>query len=695
MRPKILDKLFKPIETTKGIGPRLKIKLKYLIGENIVDYLWHLPNNIIDRSYKPTVVSAENDRIVTIDITVSKHSPSRRRGLPYKITCIDETGEVDLIWFNARKQYLEDILPVGSNATISGKIETYKNRKQIIHPQHIVKNQEVDDFQDIEPVYRLTQGLSNKVIRNYIKKAINMVPDLPEWHDKELIKRMKWPTFSKSIKDCHNPQSTQDLDHQNISKQRLSYDELLANQLSLALIAKNFDAPRGQVINDKNQLVKELLNNLSFELTNSQKVSIDEISNDLCKPDRMIRLLQGDVGSGKTIVALAGLFHVAGSLKQGAMMAPTELLARQHYESIKDLCLKSNINVSILTGKTKQKDREKVLNDLKEGKIDIIIGTHALFQEKVIFNDLGLVIIDEQHRFGVHQRLSLTSKSKDYPPDILIMSATPIPRTLELTAFGSMQVSRLLDKPKGRKPIKTIAKPIDKIDEVIDSIERLINIDEKTYWVCPLIEESEKIDLAAAEDRFHQLNLIYKDKVALVHGKMKIEDREKVMNEFKYGKKMILVATTVIEVGIDVPDATFMIIEHSERFGLSQLHQLRGRVGRSDKLSSCLLLYKSPLGENAKKRIETLRNTDDGFVIAEEDLILRGAGEILGVKQSGLPYFKIANLNIDRELLELAKNDANFIIDSDILGKTERGKNLEILLHLFNKEEALKYLEAG
>ena len=348
-----------------------------------------------------------------------------------------------------------------------------------------------------------------------------------------------------------------------------------------------------------------------------------------------------------------------------------------------------------MNGKIKQKDREKVLNDLKEGKIDIIIGTHALFQEKVIFNDLGLVIIDEQHRFGVHQRLSLTSKSKDYPPDILIMSATPIPRTLELTAFGSMQVSRLLDKPKGRKPIKTIAKPIDKIDEVIDSIERLINMNEKTYWVCPLIEESEKIDLAAAEDRFHQLNLIYKDKVGLVHGKMKIEDREKVMNDFKYGKKMILVATTVIEVGIDVPDATFMIIEHSERFGLSQLHQLRGRVGRSDKLSSCLLLYKSPLGENAKKRIETLRGTDDGFIIAEEDLILRGAGEILGVKQSGLPYFKIANLNIDRELLELAKNDANFIIDSDILGKTERGKNLEILLHLFNKEEALKYLEAG
>ena len=695
MRPKILDKLFKPIQTSKGIGPRLKIKLKYLVGENIVDYLWHIPNNIIDRSYKPKIASAESNRIVTINLTVLKHKPSRRRGLPYKITCIDETGEIDLIWFNARRQYLEEILPIGSNLTISGKIETYKKRKQIIHPQHIIKEDDKNSFQEIEPVYRLTQGLTNKVVRNYINKALEITPSLPEWHDKELIKKMNWPNFTSAIKDIHNPKNLDDLDHENTSKQRISYDELLANQLSLALISKNFEAPKGQKITDKRKLVNNLLKNLPFELTNSQKTSIKEIINDLNKTERMIRLLQGDVGSGKTIVALAGLFHCAGSSKQGVMMAPTELLARQHFEGLKDLCFKSGISINILTGKIKSKERKIILNDIANGKIDIIIGTHALFQEKVVFNDLGLVIIDEQHRFGVHQRLSLTSKSIESPPDILIMSATPIPRTLELTAFGSMQVSRLLDKPIGRKPIKTLAKPINKIDEVIKSLERLISINEKTYWVCPLIEESEKIDLAAAEDRYHQLNDIYKGKVGLVHGKMKIEDRERVMSEFKNGKKMILVATTVIEVGIDVPDATFMIIEHSERFGLSQLHQLRGRVGRSDKLSNCLLLYKSPLGENAKKRIEILRDTNDGFVIAEEDLILRGAGEILGVKQSGLPYFKIANLNIDRQLLELAKNDANFIIESNILGNTERGKNLELLLHLFNKEEALKYLEAG
>ena len=695
MRPKILDKLFKPIETSKGIGPRLKIKLKYLVGENIVDYLWHIPNNIIDRSYKPKIASAESNRIVTISLRVLKHKPSRRSGLPYKITCIDETGEIDLIWFNARRQYLEEILPVGSNLTISGKIETYKKRKQIIHPQHIIKEEDTNNFQEIEPVYRLTQGLSNKVLRNYINKALEITPYLPEWHDQELIKRMNWPNFNKAIKDIHNPKNLDDLDHENISKQRISYDELLANQLSLALISKNFEAPKGQKIMDKRKLVNNLFKNLPFELTGSQKTSIKEIIDDLNKTDRMIRLLQGDVGSGKTIVALAGLFHCAGSSKQGVMMAPTELLARQHFDGLKDLCFKSGINVNILTGKTKSKDKELILNDIVNGNTDIIIGTHALFQEKVIFNDLGLVIIDEQHRFGVHQRLTLTSKSVKSPPDILIMSATPIPRTLELTAFGSMQVSRLLDKPVGRKPIKTLAKPLNKIDEVIKSLERLINKNEKTYWVCPLIEESEKIDLAAAEERFQQLNNIYKGKVGLVHGKMKTEDREKVMTEFKNSEKMILVATTVIEVGIDVPDATFMIIEHSERFGLSQLHQLRGRVGRSDKLSNCLLLYKSPLGENAKKRIEILRDTSDGFIIAEEDLILRGAGEILGVKQSGLPYFKIANLNTDRELLELAKNEANFIIEGNILGNTERGKNLELLLHLFNKEEALKYLEAG
>ena len=510
---------------------------------------------------------------------------------------------------------------------------------------------------------------------------------------KDILKKFDNISWNDSIKKLHEPE--------NIGKfkenfyQRLAFDEIFSTFLVNSEVRKKIKKIKKtkKKIDIKKQ--NEVISKLDFSLTNDQTKTLKEINKDLCSDQKMFRLLQGDVGSGKTIVALAGLFHTAGSLKQGAMMAPTELLARQHYEGIKDLCIKSNINVNILTGKTKQKDKETILKDLKEGKIDIIIGTHALFQEKVVFNDLGLVVIDEQHRFGVHQRLSLTSKSKDYPPDILIMSATPIPRTLELTAFGSMQVSRLLDKPKGRKPIKTIAKPINKLSEVIDSIERLINIGEKIYWVCPLIEESEKIDLAAAEDRYYQLNKIYKDKVALVHGKMKIEDREKVMNDFKYGSKMILVATTVIEVGIDVPDATFMVIEHSERFGLSQLHQLRGRVGRSDKLSSCLLLYKSPLGENAKKRLETLRNTDDGFIIAEEDLILRGAGEILGVKQSGLPYFKIANLNIDRELLELAKNDANFIIDSNILGKTERGKNLEILLHLFNKEEALKYLEAG
>ena len=695
MRPKILDELFKPIETARGIGPRLKIRLKYLIGESIVDLLWHLPNNIIDRSYNPTISKAEEDRVVTMDVTVLKHNPSKRRGLPYKVTCIDQTGEVDLVWFNGRKQYLEELLPIGQDFIISGKLEFYKNKKQIIHPQHIALSSKNINLPNIESVYSLTQGLTNKVISNHIKRAVDIVPNFNEWQDKEFFKSMKWPTFSEAIKIVHNPENENDLDHKNPAKQRLAYDELLANQLSLALLAKNFEAPAGQSIVKDNNLLDSLYKNIPFELTNSQKIAIEEISKGLEKPNRMIRLLQGDVGSGKTIVALAGLFQASGNSKQAAMMAPTELLARQHFEGIKDLCAKSNINVQILTGKTKKSERESIIYDLSNGKIDIILGTHSLFQEKISFHNLGLVIIDEQHKFGVHQRLSLTSKNSKNPPDIIIMSATPIPRTLELTAYGSMQVSRLLEKPMGRKPIKTIAKPLSKVNEAMESLQRLIKNGEKAYWVCPLIEESEKIDLAAAEDRYASLKYIYGDQVGLVHGRMPIDEREETMRDFKYGGKNILVATTVIEVGIDVPDATFIIIEHSERFGLSQLHQLRGRVGRSDKLSSCLLLYRSPLGEKAKKRIETLRQTDDGFVIAEEDLILRGAGEVLGTKQSGLPYFKIANLTIDRELLETARNDSNYIIANNLLRNSERGKNLQILLHLFNKKEALKYLEAG
>jgi ATP-dependent DNA helicase RecG len=632
---------------------------------------------------------------VTIRVTVLKHFPSRRRGLPYRVTVIDETGEIDLVWFNGRKQYLEDLLPIGGTLIVSGKLEFYKKKKQIIHPQYIVSDEKSHNLPNIEAVYGLTQGLTNKVISNHIKRAIDIVPDFPEWQDKEFFKKMKWPSFTEALKISHNPTNEIDIDHKNPARQRLAYDELLANQLSLALLAKNFEAPSGQSIKKNNALLNSLYKNIPFELTNSQKVAIDEISKGLEKPNRMIRLLQGDVGSGKTIVALTALFQTAGNSKQAALMAPTELLARQHYESIKNFCLKSNIKVEILTGKTKKLDRERIVNDLSIGEIDIILGTHALFQDKISFHNLGLVVIDEQHRFGVHQRLSLTSKNSNNPPDIIIMSATPIPRTLELTAYGSMQVSRLLEKPLGRKPIKTIAKPLDKVNEAIESLKRLMENGEKAYWVCPLIEESEKIDLAAAEDRFISLKSVYGDNVGLVHGRMSIEEREETMREFKYGNKNILVATTVIEVGIDVSDATFIVIEHSERFGLSQLHQLRGRVGRSDRPSSCLLLYRSPLGENAKKRIETLRETDDGFIIAEEDLILRGAGEVLGTKQSGLPYFKIANLTTDRELLETARNDSNYIIENGLLNNSDRGNNLKILLHLFNKEEALKYLDAG
>ncbi|MEC9414259.1 MAG: ATP-dependent DNA helicase RecG, partial [Pseudomonadota bacterium] len=481
-----------------------------------------------------------------------------------------------------------------------------------------------------------------------------------------------------------------DLTNSNPSKERLAYDELLAHQISLYLISKEINYQKGISIKSDNLLIDEFVNNLPFKLTNSQKQCFIEISEDMEKPYRMLRLLQGDVGSGKTLVALLAILKAVNDGKQAAFMVPTEILAKQHFESFNKLINPNNHKIDILTGKTNSKQKKEIYKNIKNGSTNIIIGTHALFQEDVTFNNLGFVTIDEQHKFGVHQRLLLTSKNQILPPDVLLMTATPIPRTLELTTYGSMSVSKLTEKPKGRQIIKTAAKPLSKLKETIKSLEKTINSNNKIYWVCPLIEESEKIDLAAAEKRYESLKKIYPNNVLLLHGRMKSEEREKIMEDFKNGSVQILVATTVIEVGIDIPEATVMIIEHSERFGLSQLHQLRGRVGRGKDKSSCLLLYQTPLGKNAKKRINSLRKTNDGFIIAEEDLLLRGSGEILGTRQSGFHIFKIANLNENNDLLEIANKNAREIVDNNKLNE-----NYKLLLKLFGKDESLKLIDAG
>ena len=515
------------------------------------------------------------------------------------------------------------------------------------------------------------------------------MPNINEWHNSTFLEDMNWPSFNQAIFDAHNPNNEKDLTSQNLSKQRIIYDELLAHQISMQLISKELNYQKGAPIKRNEVQIKSFIGSLPYNLTNSQKECIEEIAMDMEKPYRMLRLLQGDVGSGKTLVALVSILIAVNDKKQAALMVPTEILANQHYESFKKL-LSENYKIDVLTGKTSQKEKEKIYRDIEAGNIDIIIGTHSLFQEKVKFLNLGFVAIDEQHKFGVHQRLLLTSKNNKLPPHVLLMTATPIPRTLELTTYGSMSVSKITEKPIGRQNIKTAAKPLTKLNETIISLEKTINEDKKIYWVCPLIEESEKIDLAAAEDRYKSLKKHYSDNVLLIHGKMKADEREQIMHEFKHGDTKILVSTTVIEVGIDIPEATVMIIEHAERFGLSQLHQLRGRVGRGSDQSSCLLLYQTPMGDNAKKRIETLRKTNDGFIIAEQDLLLRGSGEILGTRQSGFHIFKMANLNEDTDLLDMANKNAKEIVENNGLNE-----NIRLLLQLFSKDEALKYLDAG
>ena len=684
-----LYQLFQPLDTLKGIGPKLKSRLKYLVGNYVIDLIWHLPNGFIDRSYKPCINDAEIGRVASIKCKVIKHTPSFRRNIPYRVVCEDDTGRLNLVWFNSRKDYLEKLLPLDKEIIISGKIDFYKDTKQITHPEYIISAEEEDELPNVESTYSLTQGLTNKVVRSNIDKILKIIPKISEWHDEGILKDMNWPSFNEAIYNVHNPKNENDLTSQNLSKQRIIYDELLAHQISMQLISKELNHQKGVPLKTNTKEINRFIETLPFNLTNSQIKCIEEISIDMEKPFRMLRLLQGDVGSGKTLVALVSILTAVNNQKQAALMVPTEILANQHYESFKEL-LSNNYNIDVLTGKTSQAEREKIYANIETGKTDIIIGTHALFQEKVKFLDLGFVAIDEQHKFGVHQRLLLTSKNNALPPHVLLMTATPIPRTLELTTYGSMSVSKITEKPKGRQDIKTAAKPLSKLNETILSLKKTIDGNNKIYWVCPLIEESEKIDLAAAEDRYETLKKHYPNNVLLIHGKMKNDEREKIMDEFKNGDTKILVSTTVIEVGIDIPQATVMIIEHAERFGLSQLHQLRGRVGRGSDQSSCLLLYQNPIGENAKKRIETLRKTNDGFIIAEQDLLLRGSGEILGTRQSGFHIFKIANFNEDNELLDMANKNAKEIVENNKLNA-----NLRLLLQLFSKDEALKYLDAG
>ena len=598
-----------------------------------------------------------------------------------------------LSFFKVYPDSIQKNLPVGEVRVVSGKVERFQGLLQMSHPDYIVKPEDITSVLGIEPLYPLTAGVTNKMLNKIMKQALLFVPQLTEWLDEHYLKANKWPSFNQAIKLVHHPKSLVDLEPNAIARTRLAYDELLANQLALAIVRERVKKQQGREIKGNGLLRKKVLQILPFKLTQAQEKVLKEISADQASPYRMLRLLQGDVGSGKTIVALLTMLNAVECGAQAAIMAPTEILAKQHLETIQPLCEEIGLRAELLTGRVKGKARAKILQDLDEGKIDILIGTHALFVDDVTFKDLACVVIDEQHRFGVHQRLALSNKGNK--ADILVMTATPIPRSLVLTAYGDMEYSKIDQVPEGRKPVDTRVMPVAKIDVVIEALRRKLDEGCRAYWVCPLVEESEKTDLAAAEERFETLQKIFGDKVGLVHGKMKEKDKDAVMERFKKGELSLLVATTVIEVGVNVPEATVMIIEHAERFGLAQLHQLRGRIKRGFQASTCLLLYSYPLSETTRSRLNIMKETEDGFLIAEKDLELRGGGEILGTRQSGFNEFKLADMTVHKNLLLTANKDARMILELDPQLTSNRGMALRILLYLFERDDAVKTYLAG
>ena len=694
MRPSVLNSLFAEVTALPGVGPKLAALIARAAGPRVVDLLLTPPTGLIDRSARPTIAEARLGELATMEVTVDRHhAPPKGRRLPYKVVCSDETGFVTLVFFHARQDYLEKTLPEGSKRLVSGKVEDFNGALQITHPDHIADPDKPGDMPLHEPVYPLTAGLTANVMRKAAANALARAPDLAEWQDASWLKAQGWTGWKEALLAAHGPTAQEDLGPMTPARRRLAYDELLAGQLALMLIRKARAKTAGRAVKGDGRLVAKAMAALPFRLTGGQREALQEILADMAAPERMVRLVQGDVGSGKTVVAFLAMLTAVEAGGQAVLMAPTEILARQHLESLQALGDAAGVRMDVLTGRDKGAVRNEKLDRLKAGDIDILFGTHAVFQEGIEFNDLVLTIIDEQHRFGVRQRLTLTQKG--FRPDLLAMTATPIPRTLALTAYGDMDVSQITEKPAGRKPVETRAVPLDRLSAVVDGVARAAAKGEQAYWVCPLVEESDLIDLTAAEDRYETLKAVLGPRVGLVHGRMSGAEKDAVMEQFHRGEIAVLIATTVIEVGVNAPNATIMIIEHAERFGLAQLHQLRGRVGRGDKPSSCILLYKAPAGETAKARLNILRQSEDGFLIAEEDLRLRGAGDVLGSAQSGFPQFRLADIAVHGELLAAARDDAKLILERDPELKGARGEALRALLYLFSRDDAVRLLGAG
>ncbi len=670
--------LLSDLSVLKGVGPKITNLLKKKKINNIFDLLWKLPKSYIDRSLSSKIKDLRIGENQTLTIIPQKYSFPRIRNLPSRVICSDETGEIDCVFFNSYEGYIKKILPIGKEITVSGKIGRFRNKYQLTNPKYISEDSSI--IKQKHNTYSLTDGISEKIYNKIIKQIINKLPTLNEWHSKIILDKFDNISWNDSIKELHKPENVGN--YKKNFYQRLAYDEIFSTFLVNSEIRKKIKKikKKSKVLNLEKQ--NKIINNLNFTLTNDQNKTLNEINKDLSSSTKMFRLLQGDVGSGKTIVSLLSAFNTINSGFQVAVMAPTEILARQHF-NLANKIFPKNLNIKLISGKSNYKEKKDVQNKLSTHKIDIIFGTHAIFQKKIIFKNLGLIIIDEQHKFGVNQRKKLSDKGGNNC-DVLLMTATPIPRTLTMTIYGDMDLSIIREKPKNRKPIKTYSKLESKIKDVIKFIKKEIILGNQIFWVCPLIEESKKLDHSSAVKKFEYLKKLFPNQVSLIHGKTDIEEKEIILNNFLKKNFKILVSTTIIEVGIDFPNANVIVIENANKFGLSQLHQLRGRVGRGNKNSSCILMFKSNLSENAKKRINILKNSNDGFIISEEDMKIRGFGDILGFKQSGIKNFKLADPIHNSDLFLLAEKEMKRIEKSN-----ENISKFKTLVKLYDRADII------
>ncbi len=693
-RPEQLFPLFAGLETLDGVGPKTAQLFGQLDIESPRDVLFSLPYAVIDRRRRDSIQGADLPTTLTVEVTIGTHRPPRNKGGAYRIHVEDSQADFQLVFFHARGDYLKKLLPQGARRVVSGKLELFDGMAQMVHPDHMVAPKNAGELPEFEPVYHLTQGVTQKTAYKAAQSALKRVPALAEWADPAQVAQQNWPDWSAAIRAAHHPHGADDVAPFAPARERLAYDELLAHQLTLALARQRERKVRGIISLGTGALQSKVLASLPYRPTDAQSRAVKEISADMASGSRMNRLLQGDVGAGKTLVAFMALLIAVEAGGQGVMMAPTEILARQHLEGLRPLAEEAGVVLEILTGRDKGAERREKLAALKHGDIQILVGTHAVFQDDVEFKALRLAIVDEQHRFGVRQRMELSEKGQR--ADVLVMTATPIPRSLALAQYGDMDVSVLDEKPPGRKPIKTAIVSTQRMDEVVAHLRGAIDAGKQCYWVCPLVDESEVSDLTAAEERFKRLRaLLGDDVVGLVHGQMPPTEKDAAMAAFQTGQTKVLVATTVIEVGVNVPNATIMVIERAEIFGLAQLHQLRGRVGRGEDASTCLLMYQPPLSEGGRKRLEVLRETEDGFRIAETDLQMRGAGDLIGTAQSGLPKFRIADLERQAGLMAVAQSDARALLSSDPKLTSDRGQAARVLLWLMKQDKAIRLISVG